>query len=874
MKLLFIVVCLCLLNAPAGAQAQIRGVVSDKADKPVELANVTLKDTAGNIVTFTQTDKNGAYILPMALRAKGLTIEVSCIGYKKADVVVVDANKNYDIVLEQSEIQLKEVKVKKPPTLKLNGDTLSYRPADFAGNQDRSIGDVLSKMPGIQIADDGTISYNGKNISNLYIDKDNLLDDRYNIATRSIPYNAVDQVQVIQRDQPIKMLQKNNTSDDVAINLVIKNEYKLHVTGVNTTGAGVAGAWEEDGTAILLSKKVKFINNLTGDNIGIDPATDIISHNTPLEGNYLLSTDPAATPPLPQNRYLFNDAGLINLNNLVNINNDLQLKSNVAYLYDQQHQQSGQLTENFLPGQTVSYNEIQNNKINPQVLRAQFGLTENAANVYYKDVLLLDYRPVNTTSAFVNNGVPAAQALSQQTMAISNLLNYKLKLRSADIVNFESALSSTDKPESLSIMPGIDSAVFNNNVPYAGLKQYVKLPTWFAGAKASMSFIKGGFTQNYEAGLGWQRQRLNTELYVVQNNQSAALAAGATNDLDWLKTKFYTAGNYSFVTSQVTATLNLPLSFNVFAYSDAATALNQRLQKVFFDPVFNFSYYADEGNKISANYSFVNTPGTIYDVYDGEVLQNYQSLVANNAPLSSTQTQTIGAVYEYKKATALLFINFTANYSDIGANTIQSTVFTNLLQQRVVLPLSNHTGSLLLSANVSKYLFEPGITVAAGLGYRQSWAQLLENNELFPATVQTLTYKVSLNGKLVSFINWIYNANYAVSDSKTQNTPTSTDNELFQRTTFSFTTVKNVYFNLSGDYLYIRQPGREDLKYPFADMNLNWRLLKVKTDIMLSVTNIANVKTFTAISLNPNYLTTGAYTIPGRVIMVKGTFSF
>ena len=231
-------------------------------------------------------------------------------------------------------------------------------------------------------------------------------------------------------------------------------------------------------------------------------------------------------------------------------------------------------------------------------------------------------------------------------------------------------------------------------------------------------------------------------------------------------------------------------------------------------------------------------------------------------------------MYEFKQPIQLLFLNLTGTYSDIAANNIQSTVFTNQLQEQLVLPLPNHNRSLSLAANASKYLFGLAITVGGGIGYRQNWLDLLENNELFPARVQTITYKASLNGRLVSFINWIYNANYAVSNSIAQGASASNNSQLTQKTTFSFTTVKNVYFNVSGDYLYTRQPGQEDLKYLFADMNLNWRLLKLKTDIMFSVTNLANVKTFTAVNLTPNSLTTGTYTIPGRVAMLKGTFSF
>jgi len=870
LSLLFL---LCALTA--AAQKQVRGKVRDNAGKPVEAANVNLKDADGNIIKFTRTNTSGEYSLTVDANTTGLTIEATCIGYKKTAVTLADLNKNYDLVLPESEMQLKEVVIKKPPALKVNGDTLGYRVADFANGQDRSIGDVLRKMPGIDIADDGTISYNGKNISNFYIDGDNLLDDRYNIASRSIPHLAVDQVQVIQKDQPIKMLQKNNTSENVALNLVIKDAYKLHVMGETTTGLGVPNRYEEDGTAILLSKKIKFINNITGDNIGIDPGSDIISHGSPFSGGYFLSTDAAGNPPLPQNRYLVNNAGLINTNNLLNINKDLQLKTNIAYLYDVTHQQSQRLQENFLPGQTISYNNIQNNTINPQVLRAQFDFLENSEHLYFKDVFLLDYRPVTTTSAFIINNIPANQQLKQQTLGLSNVLNYLLHLRSNHIINFSSTLSSVNKPESLLITPGLDSANFNNNLPYSGLNQYVTLPTWFASNSGYIRFDKGKFTQTYKAGFDWQRQQLNSQLYRVQNNQTTELVSpNSVNSLYWLKTKLYTGGNYSYTGTKITAVLNLPLSFNLVNYKDDTKNLNQSLQKVFFDPSFNFSYYTDSKNKISLNYNYTNGLGIINNVYAGAVLVNYQALVTNNAPLTSPKTQSIGADYEYKKATDLLFINLTANYNDMASSTIQSTIFNSNIQQNVVLPLPNHTRSLSYGASASKYIFEIATTVNGGISYRRSWSEFLENNQLFPSTAQTWTYKAGLNGRLVKFITWAYNMNYAVSGSKTENTSTSTNTQLTQKSTLSFTTLKNVYFNISGDYLYTHRPGQDDLKYLFADMNINFRLLKLKTDIMFSVTNIANVKTFTSISLSPSSLTTGTYTIPGRVAMLKGTFNF
>ena len=57
-------------------------------------------------------------------------------------------------------------------------------------------------------------------------------------------------------------------------------------------------------------------------------------------------------------------------------------------------------------------------------------------------------------------------------------------------------------------------------------------------------------------------------------------------------------------------------------------------------------------------------------------------------------------------------------------------------------------------------------------------------------------------------------------------------------------------------------------------MNLKYKYLKMKTDFEFGITNLANIKSFDAVYLSANSLTTGTYYIPGRVAMLKGTFSF
>ncbi|MBO9674683.1 MAG: TonB-dependent receptor [Sphingobacteriaceae bacterium] len=886
MKKLTLTCWLLLAAFSVFAQKPLKGLVKDVSGKGVESVNVTLKDAEGNIINFTRTNKTGAFSMELKNdQIAGYKIEASSIGYKKLITTVTDAAKSYDLILQPSETTLETVTVKNRPSLTARGDTLNYRPSDFADKQDRSIGDVLKKMPGIEVAEDGKISYNGKSISNLYVDGDNLLDDKYNIGTKSIPQNAVDKVQVIQNDQPIKMMRKNNMSDDVALNLVLKDEAKLKVMGDATVGAGMPERFDENLTAMLFNKKLKFINNLKGNNIGNDPGIDLTSHNLSdylkkLDNdrlNALLSTGAAGVPSLPQSRYLFNKAGLLNLNNLYKFNQDLQLRANISYLYDRRNQQYNKFSQTYLSGQTISYSESQSNIINPQKLRAQFNLNGNADKYYLNNNFVLDYAPFKTSSGFVINNVAANQVLRQETLDISNEFNYRKKLKSEDVINLYSYLNRTTQPENLNITPGLNADILNNGNSYLGLSQYIKIPTWYTNNYASFAFVNNHFVQTYKAGFNVQQQKLNSELYRTQNNgQTEPVAGNSVNDLDWLKTKLYADATYEFTNDKLKVGLSMPLSYNLIKYSDDINRLDKRLDKLFLNPSLNVKYQTSVENYVTANYSFRNDLGGIDDVYRGTVLKNYRSLFANDAPVSESKAHNVTAGFNFRKAMQMLFVNLLASYNDTELNTISSYSLSNNIQQRLVLPLSNHIRTLSFNANASKYLFALKSTLSGGITFSQSQYDQLQNNELFAFNAQTISYKLGIEAKLTNFINWSYLANFSVTDNKAKMADAIKTNfqQLRQQSTLAIATFKNVYVNLSAEHLFTHQSTQPNLKYLFADMNIKYKYLKMKTDFEFGITNLANIKSFDAVYLSANSLTTGTYYIPGRVAMLKATFSF
>jgi hypothetical protein len=176
-------------------------------------------------------------VVPDTLNLQKAYLEINLLGYKKTIFKDLQTDQALQIELEESRIALEDIRISKERITRL-GDTLEIDIASFVKPEDRSIGDVLKRIPGMEILESGEIVYNGKSLSNFYIDGGDLLGDRYGVGTKAIQHKMVEKVQIIQNHQPIKVLQNRVFTDQVALNLVIKEEARLTLTG-NTMGSGI-----------------------------------------------------------------------------------------------------------------------------------------------------------------------------------------------------------------------------------------------------------------------------------------------------------------------------------------------------------------------------------------------------------------------------------------------------------------------------------------------------------------------------------------------------------------------------------------------------------------------------------------------------------
>ena len=130
-----------------------------------------------------------------------------------------------------------ELTYEMPVTVK--GDTIVYNADSFKNGTERKLEDILEKLPGVEVTDDGEIEVEGRIVSKVMVDGKDFFDGDSKIATKNIPSNAVDKVEVLKNYAEVSQLRGvTNNQDNVAINIKLKSGKKRFWFGNVTAGIG------------------------------------------------------------------------------------------------------------------------------------------------------------------------------------------------------------------------------------------------------------------------------------------------------------------------------------------------------------------------------------------------------------------------------------------------------------------------------------------------------------------------------------------------------------------------------------------------------------------------------------------------------------
>ena len=700
-----LVLLLALVANSSFAQLKMQGVVKDSIDTPLELANViAINQETNALESYAVTNDKGKYILSLGKNGK-YKVQVSYIGLKSLNEVITtqEANITRDFTLvPDNALDAVELTYEMPVTIK--GDTLIYNADSFKNGSERKLEDVLEKLPGVEINEDGQIEVEGNAVQKLTVNGKDFFDGDTKLATKNIPSNAVDKIQVLRNYAEVGQLSGvQNNQNNVAINIKLKEGKENFWFGDITAGAGQAPSPNNE--LYLFQPKLfyyspKYSINVIGDlnNIGEvalsnrdvrgfgggfrlpsrTSGTNINLGNNGLSGLTNIANAQEVITKLGTVNFSYSPTKALDLSGFV-IYNSSRLRTREENFIDYIEIEDDPLTpEDESTGLPPDESTVQRGReaTNQIVAKLSASYKPNFNNQLDYDVLAKisdDKELQNLFSSVVGD---TDQLNKVNPYSINQNLNYYYTLNEDNIFALEvqhllsdedpfyNALLVNDPDNNDEPNPD-DRDAFDRTAAGLGLdldqsnydiNQDRHVQSNKLDAKLDYyNILNSKSNINFTLGTIFSNQKFDSNIFqfldegsrfdptpIITDPLDNVLSA-TNDDVDYTFSDVYLGVHYRFKTGKFTFTPGV--SFH--AYSNQNTQMGNNFKDNFFDvlPDFEALIQFKKSESLTLNYRMTNTFTDVTNIAQGLVLNNFNSIQYGNPELQNALTHNVSLFY-------------------------------------------------------------------------------------------------------------------------------------------------------------------------------------------------------------------------------------
>ena len=243
---LFLLAACFTTTLSAQKNGSVKGIAFDTISKqPVAAATVTvLERKDSSLVTFTMTGNDGRFELK-GLANGDYRVMISHVSYYNSNknFTISEVAKNAElgnlVMNDKAKVLEEVVLAAEAPPVTLVGDTIQYNAGSFKTPPNASVEQLLKKLPGLKVDKDGTIKAQGEKVTKVLVDGKEFFGNDPKVATKNLPADAVDKVQVYDKQSDQAQLTGFEDGNyEKTINLKLKKDKKKGVFGKISVGAG------------------------------------------------------------------------------------------------------------------------------------------------------------------------------------------------------------------------------------------------------------------------------------------------------------------------------------------------------------------------------------------------------------------------------------------------------------------------------------------------------------------------------------------------------------------------------------------------------------------------------------------------------------
>jgi hypothetical protein len=261
-KFLLVIIIFYSFSSVSFSQKQIIGAVKDSTGDFVANANIQILDKITNkVLNFQSTKSNGAFAFVLSSSNENLKLKITHLSYETRNIEftikenVVDLGQ---IVLNSKATILKSVIINKRfnEVVEVN-DTIRYNLKKLLNGSEEKLKDIIAKLPGLNIDENGKIKFNGVQIDDLLIDGDELYNNQHQLATENLKSEMIEKIEVLKDFKSFSSLGELDGTKKTALNVSIKEEFKNKINGVIDLEGGYKNRYKSHNYIFNFNKNTK-----------------------------------------------------------------------------------------------------------------------------------------------------------------------------------------------------------------------------------------------------------------------------------------------------------------------------------------------------------------------------------------------------------------------------------------------------------------------------------------------------------------------------------------------------------------------------------------------------------------------------------------
>lgn len=823
-----------LMTCSAFAQKEVTGRLTDKqTGEALVGANVMVKNAEGKLVKFATTRDDGTFLIKLSAWSKGMTIHVSMVGMKTYTAPLTEETTKLDIRMEEDTQELKEVIVK-AGRIRENGDTVTYRVSGFAQKQDRSIGDVLQRMPGIDVASNGKIQYQGVDINKFYIEGSDLLEGKYGIATNGISHDAIGAVEVLENHQPMQVLSGLSFSDQAAINLKLKDKAKAtwllngHIGG-GWSNQPKEGLWNGEAFLMAVMANYQTITTVKSNNTGMDLRNQVIDFLSGGRGTDLgdyFSVQLPSTPNLSKDRTTFNRSWMLSSSHLWKVKKG-EMKAQIDYYNHRATASSASTSTYYLDNGEKMIRESREGTEHGKQLTGKFILEANEKTHYLNNTLQteLNWDDIRTS---MTGTLPNSQYAKMPDYYVANRLQVIKRFGGKHLVTFSSVNEWESKPQRLSVEYPEESR----------FSQRISNHAFYTNERASYGFYLKGFNLSLEGGIqGYLRD--------MESNLEDTVNENTIGDVTTNYLSLYASPKLEYALKKVELTLQYPFNYTLYKFNGRIG--NQ--SEYFHSPSLKVRWSPNPRFSVTVTGGLGRSPMSLQNIHDEAILSDYRTFTQGVEDFYTNSRKQVSGRVQYRDTPRGFFANalLMKSWSNTPYKTTQHFVDDFIFHSYEASP--SRSQSLNIMGNVSKTLDFMRGSIAVNGGYSRMANNMVSEN--VPTLYHNTTWNLGgrINGSLSNYVYWSYNIKYSNSQLEMNREEMQNLDRYTHSFSMNISPIDVLSWETEGEY-YRNEVAEGNYKNLFLlDTKLTWQISK-RMELMASVNNLFNRKEYTYTTYN------------------------